>query len=259
MVRLNLPDTERVRALFLGMDEVIIRGALEGAMGEVWADGESKEPRAARISLGDFWFLAGDARSEGARALVSGAADGAVLVCQSEDWHPIVREIYGDRAQGVERYALDRASTHFDEDRLTAMTRTVPEGCRLAPLDAQLAEEALRQAWCREWVEQFDSPLDFARRGLGMCALCKGQIVAGAASYGICKGEIEIQVTTRKDFRQRGLAKAVSAALILECIQKRIRPNWDAAHRVSAHLAQSLGYGKILPYSAFEVGKRKVD
>ncbi|MBC8531981.1 GNAT family N-acetyltransferase [Gehongia tenuis] len=259
MLRLNPPDTQRVSTLFLGMDEVIIRGALEGAMGEVWADDTTRWYRAARISLGDFWFLGGDPRSEGARELVDGAADGTVLVCQSEDWHLIVREIYGDRIRQIERYALEQKSTHFDEDRLTAMTRTLPEGCRLAPLDAQLAEEALRHAWCREWVEQFDSPLDFARRGLGMCALCKGEIVAGAASYGICRGEIEIQVTTRKDFRKRGLAKAVSAALILECIQKRIRPNWDAAHRVSACLAQSLGYGKILPYPAFEVGERKVD
>ncbi|BCB37854.1 hypothetical protein BCJMU51_2747 [Bacillus cereus] len=38
------------------------------------------------------------------------------------------------------------------------------------------------------------------------------------------------------------MATIVSAALILDCLEKEIYPNWDAANTTSAKLAEKLGY-----------------
>jgi hypothetical protein len=38
------------------------------------------------------------------------------------------------------------------------------------------------------------------------------------------------------------LASATGAKLILECLEKGIDPNWDAATEISAGLAKKLGY-----------------
>jgi predicted GNAT family acetyltransferase len=49
-------------------------------------------------------------------------------------------------------------------------------------------------------------------------------------------------VETHPDHRRRGIATACSAKLILECMERGLYPSWDAANRISVHLAEKLGY-----------------
>ncbi len=69
----------------------------------------------------------------------------------------------------------------------------------------------------------------------------KGEVVCGASSYSIYDSGIEIEVATNYNHRRKGLATIVSAALILDCLEKEIYPNWDAANTTSAKLAEKLG------------------
>lgn len=49
-------------------------------------------------------------------------------------------------------------------------------------------------------------------------------------------------IDTKPEYRRKGLATAVGAALILECLQAGLYPSWDAASRISVALAEKLGY-----------------
>ncbi len=67
---------------------------------------------------------------------------------------------------------------------------------------------------------------------------------------------IEIEVATNYNHRRKGLATIVSAALILDCLEKEIYPNWDAANTTSAKLAEKLGYVFDKAYDTYFVDNR---
>ena len=64
---------------------------------------------------------------------------------------------------------------------------------------------------------------------------------------------MEIQVDTRKDFRRQGLALACSSAFVLECLEKKLIPNWDAANQQSVELAEKLGYMFEREYQVYQL------
>ena len=64
---------------------------------------------------------------------------------------------------------------------------------------------------------------------------------------------MEIEVDTRKDCRRQGLALACSAAFLMECLEKGIVPNWDAANLQSVGLAEKLGYVYEKEYRVYQL------
>ena len=87
-----------------------------------------------------------------------------------------------------------------------------------------------------------------------VCVL-DGKLVAGAASYSVYCGGIEIQIETHCAYRRQGLATACGAALILDCLDQGRYPSWDAHNKASLALAQQLGYVFDHSYIAYEVRK----
>lgn len=80
----------------------------------------------------------------------------------------------------------------------------------------------------------------------------RGTPVAGASSYTVYRGGIEIEIDTRVDFRRQGLATACGARLILDCLDCGLYPSWDAHSRASLALSKKLGYKLDRPYPAYE-------
>ena len=81
----------------------------------------------------------------------------------------------------------------------------------------------------------------------------EGVPVAGASSYYVYPGGIEIQIDTHQDYRRRGLATTAAAGLILACLDRGLYPSWDAANLSSVALAEKLGYQFDHEYTAYEV------
>lgn len=93
---------------------------------------------------------------------------------------------------------------------------------------------------------------NFQLLGLGFVILHGQQIVSGASSYSTYKEGIEIEVDTHPAFRQQGLAKVVSAQLILACLAEGRSPSWDSHNKASLALAEKLGYVFSHEYLAYE-------
>ena len=87
--------------------------------------------------------------------------------------------------------------------------------------------------------------------GLGYVIYDGITIVAGASSYTRYRDGIEIQIDTRKEYRNQGLAYACAAKLILECRKRGWYASWDAHNEKSLSLAQKLGYHFSHKYSVF--------
>ena len=181
----------------------------------------------------------------------SWSAAGAILVPRTADWHPVIEAVLGDRAVRGTRYAIRKEPGVFDRARLEAFVSALPAKYRLRQIDEALVPVLLSAGWSRDLCSAFEGPADCCRRGLGFVAMYEGAPVAGAGSYCVYDGGIEIEIDTREDHRRRGLASACGARLILECLDRGLYPSWDAHDLRSVSLAEKLGYHRGEPYTVY--------
>ena len=73
-------------------------------------------------------------------------------------------------------------------------------------------------------IYNFRSHEEFITRGVGVGIVHRGTFVSGASSAAVGGGKLEIEIQTQRQFRSRGLAGAVVAALILYCLEHGIEP-----------------------------------
>lgn len=241
-----MTDMERTASLFAGWEETMVWSCLQGVMGRLESSGDGT---AGMICSQDFTFLAGRPDAE-----LLKRAPGPILVPRSPDWHPLIEAFYGPRAVRELRYAIQKEPDVFDREKLEAFAAALPAGYELRLIDEAMVPVLLSETWSRDFCAAFDSPADCCKRGLGVAALWEGVPVAGAGSYCVYRGGIEIEIDTREDHRRRGLATACGARLILECLDRGLYPSWDAIDLRSVALAEKLGYHRARPYPVYWIG-----
>lgn len=251
----RVADMRLIAPLFDGWPENLARSTLDGCMGEAYAN---PTHTAALVANGDIAFLAGDAGCPEAETLAGYrplSMQGRMILLSSREseWHPVIERVWGNLARKVERYAIRKDVDHFNGDALLRITETLPTGVRLTPLEGELYHKVRAEEWSRDFVSQFRDEEDYKARGLGVLALYGEEPVAGASSYVVFRGGIEIEIDTRMDWRRRGLATACGAALMLRCFKRGLYPSWDAANRESVALAEKLGYVYDRPYTTYEI------
>jgi GNAT superfamily N-acetyltransferase len=223
-------------------------------MGKAYGDHPFR-PGAALLCVGDFACFGGDPSRPAARQLAGKLAlerGRTWLVPVSEGWEEHVSYWKPKWMERSVRYAVTRKA-QFDKAKLHAMMTSIPAEFTLCSINKALYEKALSAEWSRDFCSQFRDGEDYIHRGLGVAALRGGVLAAGASSYVVYNGGIEIQTDTRADLRRRGLASACCARLLLDCLQKGLTPSWDAANPASLALAEKLGYVLESPYDIWEV------
>lgn len=225
-------------SLFDDWDNLMIQSAREGMQGRFHCEGS----RAAVCENGDFLFLAGDAAAPEWEALLTQFADQGffrILVSRTPELHARAGRILGRNVTAETRYALQPPDA-FDREYLFHLAHHADAELRL--FDEDCYHQALAQEWSCDACLQFGSWEAYRQHGLGAAALKDGVLVGSASSYTSCSKGIEVQVDVRADHQRRGIAAACSAKLILECLDRGLIPEWDAASEASLHLAQKLGY-----------------
>ncbi len=234
--------------LFSGWEDGLLFSCLQGHMGQIIAHGADS----ALARAGDFCFLAGAP----CRELVE-QAPAPLLVPRDEGWAEMIEAVLGDRARRFTRYATQKNPGNFDRARLERLAPSLPQGDIMLPIGAELVPALMAEVWSRDLCGNFQDGADFVRRGLGVAVLREGRPAAGAASYCVYDGGIEIEIDTRPDCRRQGLAAACGARLILDCLDRGLYPGWDAHTEISLHLAQRLGYTLDRPYPAYWVEEKE--
>lgn len=215
---------------------MLIDGALEGRYGMAMADSE-QEPRLARLTVAAFTMCAGDPEHPAASEIITHLL-GTIFVPETEAWRDLVIQIHGDRLSRHQR--IDFSNEKLDMDRLREFQNRVPEGFEVKRIDM----DSVRQLGY-DMDKTYLYPMrmkDLIEHGIGFWAIAENRWVSMAYSYVICKRGIEIEIDTRPDFRRKGLATCVGAALIVHCLERGLEPHWSAANSISAALAEKLGY-----------------
>jgi len=251
----KITNTTVVEHLFSGWQETCIWSALQGIMGDIYAD-DMEQPKAAMVILGDFCFFAGEPTEElVAYKPEDCQKDCIIMVPQSEFWANLIEKHYGGNAKKTTRYAIHKNKGTFDKEKLEQALTDVPKGYQLKLIDETLYNACFSEEWSKDFVSNYKDYSMFENLGLGALMVKEdtGVIVAGASSYSTYKDGIEIEIVTREDHRRRGLAYCCAAKLILECLNRNLYPSWDARTMISVALAEKLGYVYSHEYVAYKI------
>ena len=244
----ELNDPSKAAPLFADWKDVDagVTACLDSVMGKIFAD-DAHQPKSAMAVIGDFAFFAGKPNIELLRARPD---RWLVVVPRNEAWEELIENNFP--AFKRIRYAT-RKNTKFDRKKLKAMVNALPEGYAFRRIDAELYDVCLKDEVFGEAVSAFGSKEKYLELGKGFAVMKDGRVVAAASSYTRYKKGIDIDINTVKEERHKGLASAVAAKLILECLDEGLYPAWDAANKMSIRLAEKLGYEFSREYVVYGV------
>ena len=225
-----------------------VAAVIEGGMGRVFADAQ-EEPCVALAVL-DFHFLAGAPLNPNAPLAFELLQPGNVVIAPTPAWRHLVAARYPSALTVYRREAFQ--AEQFDIGRLRGFSQALPIGFELRQVRL---EEVTQFATDLDpaLIYNFGSHEEFITRGIGVGILHQGRFVSGASSGAVGGRKLEIEIQTHPQFRRRGLARAVAAALILYCLEHGIEACWDAANEPSAALARQLGFHSTGKYEAYRL------
>src|SRR6516162_9319215 len=225
-----------------------VAAVIEGGMGRVFAD--AQEDPCVALAVLDFHFLAGDPLHVNAPLLFKLLQPGNVVIAPTPAWWHLVTATYPDALTVYRREAFQ--AEQFDTDRLRRFCQVLPGGFELRQVRPEEVAQFATDLG-RSLIYNFRSHEEFITRGVGMGILHQGRFVSGASSAAVGGGKFEIEIQTRREFRRRGLACAVAAALILYGLEHGLEACWDAANEPSSALARQLGFHPTGKYEAYRL------
>jgi GNAT superfamily N-acetyltransferase len=249
MRKVDKDEMNQIAHLFNGIEDSMIIACLQGYLGDAWVD-ELPEPSFGLIVSGEYSFFGGDAGDDGVDKMieelfvcyVAGNETTAIYADENAAWGELLLRIKRNSPKKVARFGIVQRDYEFDKILLQNMIDSLPETFNMVPFDKDIYEQAISEDWSAEFCEIFNDMEDYLKRGFGYAVLLEGRLIAGTSTMTVYDGGTEIQVATRPEFRRRGLALPTSAAFLMECMKRNIRPCWDAANETSLHMALKLGY-----------------
>lgn len=227
--------------------DISIECVLEDQMGKAYVD-DLEAPTSFQIQIGPFHYFAGDVTGKGASDLVKGFQPYNLFMSSSAGWADAFKETYSERFVAIERYSF--SSERLSIDHLRGLCQTSKFSSDVQRMDAGLIERLKGQDHFIN-VSDFDSPADFAERGIGFYIEKNGEIFGAAYSSLVCSTGIEISLFVAEEHRRQGMATTLSANLIRWCLENNMDAHWDAANPESCRLAEKLGYTSTGTYIAY--------
>lgn len=262
MIQLEKHQMSKIASLFEEIKETLIWSCLQGYMGNAWSDC-IEYPKCAKILIGDFCFYAGDSQTYEALLLVKNIpsfyrSPSILMIPQNESWGALIEQEYENKFKKFNRFSIKKEKDIFDMDKLQAYVEKLPKEHYLLPIDECLYNLSSKEKWSSDFCSQFSSYNDYQERGIGFAIVHLGKLVCGASSYTVYDEGIEIEIATKEEYRQKGLATICASKLIIECINRGLYPSWDAANKESVALAEKLGYHFDKEYTTYEIDCTKV-
>ena len=227
--------------------DYVIDCVLEGQMGKAFVD-DLACPKAYRITTGPFWYFAGIARSPGGYRMIEDFPAYQLLMPSPAEWLEIAWEVH-PQLQSFPRYSF--STERLSKDHLESIMWKSKYKDQVVPLDVELVTKLTERPESYLEIADYKGVEDFITRGMGFAVMDGDEILGAAYSSLVCSKGIEVSIYVEEKYRRQGVARALGSRLLLECLRRNLRPNWDAANPESCRLALKLGYVFTEFYEAY--------
>ena len=242
---IELRDARERRALlpfYADTQDTLLLSGLQGHLGRGFL---SDNGQSALLMVQGFVFLSGKADGDFLAQAMAACDPGCFLTFSGSDDWLLQAEKWGADIP-MTRYRLETPAV-FDVIRLQQLAAE-PAGFQVVAADEPLYRACLSLPWARDCVSAFSGYEHFRERGLAVMAIQQGAIVAACGAYAFSDGQWEVEIDTHPAFRRRGLATACGAKFVLCCLERGVKPHWDAMTSISMTLARKLGFSHPQAY-----------
>lgn len=237
---------------------------LGASPGYVWVDDGQQPETALLYSQGQsgFYVVGRERKRWIAQALAQAVAHlpkGIVtyieLSSHSDAWDRLLRDELG--VLGAEEWLqwVYRQEPHDCSGPAQAPDVQSSESQICAVTPAWLKETSADTQWLQSILRSWWSSLDrFWQWGTGYAAVVDGEAVSCCyTSFVAHGGHWALGVDTKEEYRRRGLAGAVTRAMVDHCCQRGITMDWDCmdSNVPSKRLAEGCGFLPAFTYTVF--------
>jgi len=212
--------------------------AQENQMGSAFVD-DFENPRAFEIAVGPFRYFAGDPTVSEAQAMLKTLPLGSFLMPSAPDWLEAAQAIHGEKLVPLRRHSFSSKGLSIAHLRRLVERSGFAE--RVEAMDTAFAAGV----WGRDHfvdLSAYESPADFARRGIGFTVEEGDRIIGAAFASLVSTMSVEVSLYVLPDFRRQGIGTLLASRLLVACLETGRDPHWDAADSQSSRLAERLGY-----------------
>lgn len=252
MIKLNKNNLNLVNNFFQDIKFYMAKTALEGYMGEVWVDNIEK-PEFSFVFLERLCFIDGNCKSELAQKSLKEIDEYYKVIIADEEWFELIEKVYKNNFEISSRYSMKK-DTKFNKRNFEKYIEKLDSHYEIRKIDKEMYN---RIQETDSYVTNLGMSEQYEKNGIGFCALNEDEeIIAVITSDGIFNGGIDVNIKVKDTYRRKGIATAISAKMILECISKGLYPSWDAANLNSVGLAQKLGYELDSEYRIYKINQK---
>lgn len=249
IIKLTKGDFKNVEELFgqqpFGWD-IFIETALD--YGFILAD-DQQNPHVALAFVGGCILYGGDPTHEAAIDLIKAQEVQPCVLAYPKSWADFVKEVYGEQVKCLTRYYFPFAS--FKKEKLYHALLEEPREYRIQKMSMKWIKglEALGEVYHKYHYKDLQ---DFLDRGCCFCVTKGEEVCAAVGAYLRSDNKIQVQVNTKKEYLNQGLATIACAHMLRYCLDNQIQVGWDASNLISKKLANKLGYEECVPYLVLE-------
>jgi hypothetical protein len=256
-----------VLPLFAGLRHY--RPVLDAALASPrdWLVSDSrKHPTVAALGCCGLVFVAGDADSPHAPQLIAQIPRNSLIMVHPERWAAVLLGVHPDAVRT--RVRSFRGGAELAERVGYIKSRATDLIVR--PIDPTTVERMKRQHYLHHASDGPPPPADLPgrdrylaversllrrmRRGIGYYGArpwAAQRVLCSAYALATYGGQLEIQVNCHRDHRRRGLATAVCAHVLADCLANNLEPRWTAATAISRRMAAKLGFVADTEFDAY--------
>lgn len=236
-----LLDSEKyylVEELFKARQFHMTKATFEGIEGEVWVD-NMQAINFACILLKSYCFVAGKCSDENVFKFLKWLpSDNNIINCDIF-WNKAIQNYYERSFELYTRHVM-KIPKEFKFDLLEQYILKLNKNYYVENLTVESLKEFEKDNYCTNIKISYD----YGKNGVGK--ICRerasNKIVGVITSNIFYKDGIEINIKVNPEHRRKGIALAISAAIIKECMMLNKKPYWDAANESSVNLSKKLGY-----------------
>ena len=234
-------DLKRIESFFKDIRFYMGKSVLQETMGDAFVD-DINNPKFAILKVKKYCFISGDVEKETLKNIIDESFKDCIIIPSDNLIKPI-EKIYADSIVKKLRYSIKK-DVDFDVPKLEELANSLQGKYELVKINEKLGDRIKSE----RFINITD---DYENYGIGYCCMHNNEIIGVASSNIFYKDGIEVNIRVKEEYRRQGIATAMAASLILECLRKNKEVSWDASNLNSLGLAKKLGFEYDSAYSTY--------